>query len=69
MIRELWNYKLEVEWDVNLEEEMKLKCKKIENGKKWDYLVIEREMNYIEKYIYRVEWVRGLRDYKYRFIF
>jgi hypothetical protein len=68
MIRESWNYKPEAEWDANPEEEMKPKCKKTENGKKWDYLVTEREMNHIEKHIHRAERARGLRDHKYRLI-
>ncbi|XP_076784927.1 uncharacterized protein LOC143441315 [Arvicanthis niloticus] len=67
MIREAWNYKPDAEWDTSPEEE-KPKSKKTENGKKWDYLVTEREMNHIEKHIHRAERARGLRDHKYRLI-
>ncbi|XP_048647275.1 putative uncharacterized protein ZNRD1-AS1 [Marmota marmota marmota] len=39
-----------------------------EDANAWDYLVSERELNHIEKHIYRAERARGLRDQKYQLL-
>uniref|UniRef100_A0A8D2KEK3 Uncharacterized protein n=1 Tax=Urocitellus parryii TaxID=9999 RepID=A0A8D2KEK3_UROPR len=41
---------------------------KSEDANAWDYLVSERELNHIEKHIYRAERARGLRDQKYQLL-
>ncbi|XP_012877353.1 PREDICTED: uncharacterized protein C10orf120 homolog [Dipodomys ordii] len=68
MTEQTWNQKTDPEWEMKIEEEKQSQSKKSEGDEKWDYLVSERELNHIQKHIYRAEHARGLRDNKYKLL-
>ncbi|XP_042557260.1 putative uncharacterized protein ZNRD1-AS1 [Dipodomys spectabilis] len=68
MTEQTWNQKTDPEWEMKTEEEKQSQSKKSEDDEKWDYLVSERELNHIQKHIYRAERARGLRDNKYKLL-
>lgn len=54
-------------WEIKIERQ-RPQGDKTGDAKKWDYLVSERELDHIEKHIYRAKRARGLRDRKYRLL-
>ncbi|XP_076961475.1 uncharacterized protein LOC143637974 [Callospermophilus lateralis] len=69
MMEEVWDYKIVPKWEImKTEEEERSQSEKSEDANVWDYLVSERELNHIEKHIYRAERARGLRDQKYQLL-
>nr|XP_021579105.1 putative uncharacterized protein ZNRD1-AS1 [Ictidomys tridecemlineatus] len=71
MMKEAWDYKMVPKWEImktEEEEEKRSQSEKSEDANTWDYLVSERELNHIEKHIYRAERARGLRDQKYQLL-
>ncbi|XP_014641327.1 PREDICTED: putative uncharacterized protein ZNRD1-AS1 [Ceratotherium simum simum] len=65
MLEEAWKYVVP-KWETKLDE--KRPQSETTDAKKWDYLVPERELNQIEKHIYRAERARGLKDHKYQLL-
>ncbi|VCX10536.1 unnamed protein product [Gulo gulo] len=64
---EAWRYTMAPGWEIKIERQ-RPQSDKTGDAKKWDYLVSERELDHIEKHIYRAERARGLRDHKYRLL-
>ncbi|XP_057164610.1 uncharacterized protein LOC113252015 [Ursus arctos] len=67
MLGEAWRYTMVPRWEIKIERE-RPQSEKTGDAKKWDYLVPERELDHIEKHIYRAERARGLRDHKYQLL-
>ncbi|XP_057590470.1 uncharacterized protein C10orf120-like isoform X2 [Hippopotamus amphibius kiboko] len=66
MLEEAHKHKIVPEWEIKTEEEKKRpQNEKTGDTKKWYYLVPERELNQIQKHVYRAEQARGLRDHTY----
>lgn len=51
-----------------IEGKRKTQSEKTDDGKRWDYLVSEKELDQIKKHIHRAERARGLQDHKYRLL-
>ncbi|KAM4851479.1 uncharacterized protein ZNRD1-AS1 isoform 2-T3 [Thomomys bottae] len=68
LMEQMRNQKTDPKWEVKTQEEKKPQGEKSEDDEKWDYLVSERELNHIQKHIYRAERARGLRDNKYKLL-
>ncbi|XP_020766523.2 trichohyalin-like isoform X1 [Odocoileus virginianus] len=69
MLEEACKHKMVPEGEIKTEEkERRPHNEKKEDAKKWHYLVPERELNQIQKHIYRAEQARGLRDHNYQLL-